>query len=50
MSQNPRTQFKETYGNKEHKWNGKWKGKWKKKLRKWMVRMITLLGVWRPPR
>jgi len=24
--------------------------KWKKKLREGMVRMITPLGVWRPPR
>jgi len=50
MSQNSRTQFKEAYENQEHKWNGKWKGKWKKKLREGMVRMITPLGVWRPPR
>jgi len=28
----------------------KWKGKWKKKLREGMVRMITSLGVWMPPR
>jgi len=28
----------------------KWKGKWKKKLREGMVRVITPLGVRRPPR
>jgi len=27
-----------------------WKGKWKKELKEGVVRMITPLGVWRPPR